>query len=200
MFILARNSRFQWLAAAMEQLGFSLQDVLSCTFPSRPEPKSARWLSPSGQEWLRYVYLPDLEVRYLVQTSTSEDAGLAAHFNLEQVLEEMLGEPPFERWSTLRDDLREGNWSDAQRAATAWRIRAQHALDEQDRDLCARMLEEALEVGSISTKRAITEQLCHFSHASLRSALERAREDDDLEVRLHARKALERLDARSLIF
>jgi hypothetical protein len=34
----------------------------------------------------------------------------------------------------------------------------------------------------------------------LRSALERARDDEDLEVRLHAREALEQLDSRELLF
>ena len=198
MYVFAQNLRFEWLAAAMEQLGFSLQDVRSCTFPSRPEPKSATWHAPDGHAWARYLYVPDLEVRCVWQVAALEDVGLPAHFNLERSLEQMLGEPPFERWSSLRDALEGETWGAIQRAATAWRVRGQFALDAQERELCAETLRDALERGETFTRRAITEQLFFWSHADLKSALERAREDEDLEVRLHARKALDQLSSRQL--
>lgn|GEM_PF-3736805 len=200
MYVLAQNLRFEWLAAAMEQLDFSLQAVRSCTFPSRPEPKSATWHAPNGQAWARYLYVPDLEVRCVWQVAALEDAELPAHFDLERALEHMLGEPPFERWSQLRDQLEDKTWSVTQRAAAAWRVRGQFALDASERELCAETLGAALERGAVFTRRAITAQLFFWSHPHLRSALERARDDEDLEVRLHAREALEQLDSRELLF
>lgn len=194
VFVLRQTQTFATLAAALDALGFELHDVRACTFPSRPEPRSARW-THGPVPALSYHYEPDLEVRMLHRTAAVQELGLGEGFDVRRALTDALGEDPFEAWSALRDDLCHQGWPRARRAAASWRARAQLAGDELERELCAHTLAHALQSGPTLTRRAILEQLASWTHRSLRAPILAMREDPDLEVRIGAHRAHERLES-----
>jgi len=69
LYLLQKDIRFDLIAELLMPTALQLTDVMSCTFPSRPEPKSATWLYKE-KRMLDYHYLPDIEIRYLFLRDT----------------------------------------------------------------------------------------------------------------------------------
>ncbi len=206
LLILDHTARFQDLAALLAHLTIELRDVRSCTFPSRPEPKSARWVSLCEGfeqiEWLQYHFEPEYALRTLWEVRPCAEVGLHLDSSLSQWCTRQhprTGEDPlFASWPTLRDALISGDHTATRRAAAAWRRRGACAPSGEATEAAA-VLAQGLEGAQVSTRRACAEQLTHWSHEETRLALKRACDDEDLTVRVWAKRALTRFDDRQFM-
>ncbi len=210
LFILHHERSFLELATTLAPHDFVPEHVKSSTFPGRPEPRSAHFVytkgAVHGAPALIYRYLPDLEVRALLQERSPLPGVTSPHIGLEDLLAATDTTPDagpwFERWSVLRQELYEPAHQRAQRAAACWVLRGQWAStgDAEAQKLCLEVLCEGLLEGTLSARRACAEQLKTWPMKEAREALESAyQHDQDVEVRLHARQALERLDVASML-
>lgn len=188
LYILTQTTRFDAIAVVMDSLDFDLRDVRSCTFPSRPEPREATWYRGAIPAF-EYGYEPDLEVRFVRALATPETIALPSDFEFVNYCEEASSAELFERWSNLREQLLDGDHPTAQRAAAAWRIRGAQARADAT---ALEVLTSALDAPSIHARRAAAAQLAAWAPAQAASALARAKEDRDLDVRLHAHRGYER--------
>lgn len=205
LFILCPERSFLTLATALGAYGVRPDHVRACVFPGRPEPRSAQFVGVSEHAtYFHYRYMPDLGVRaLLVQRHPLPGLPADSHLGLEDLLGAVddVGEGPwFERWSVLRQDLLAEGHLRAQRAAACWRLRGQWAsASREDEQVCLEVLLGALREGSRSARRAVAEQLIAWPRKEARAALMHVRhEDPDVEVRMHAHRAIEQLDVQSL--
>jgi hypothetical protein len=194
---LAPDRSFEEIARALSDTELDLARVVSCTFPGRPEPRSAEWTTPGGQRVLHYEYLPDIELRYLHVLSPDfslfadggpAEGGFTAFFVAQ------LGASPFDDWDTLRRDLNTGQHTAANRAAAAFGVAAATSDDNVDGEA---ELMDAIENAGGRGPEAAAEQLVAVVTERSRDRLEAAYDDADrVEVRMHLKRALDRLKTR----
>ena len=203
LYILHPGKTFDDLALALTPHPLDLIDVRPCTFPSRPEPRQATWVTQAeARRLLVFDYVPDLHLRTLLLLDALAPAlGLAhTHLTLPDLLvlqqvgardDEM---PWFDLWSDLHEALHRPDHLPAQRAATAWRMRGEAEPSSITRSLCANILQEGLLRGSVSARRACAEQMHKWPKPEHLEALRKARdEDEDVEVRVHAQRAIDQI-------
>lgn len=198
IYVLRREQGFDAVATALRDSELELAEVVSCTFPGRPEPRSARWDTLLGAAVLRYEYLPDIELRYL--HVLSPDFALLADgadgVGVERFVEAQLGAPWVEPWSALREELRGGQHAPANRAAAAFRVAAKYGDDTVDghAELLS-AIAEAAGRGPI----AAAEQIIHVVRPEARAEIDAAYEaTSDVEMRVHLKRARDRIDAATL--
>lgn len=194
---LAPGREFEEIARALKETELDLARVVSCTFPGRPEPKSAEWTRPSGQRVLHYEYLPDIELRYLQVISPDfslfADGGpdsdaFSAFFTAQ------LGESPFEGWDSLRATLMAGEHAAATRAAAAFRVAAEAGDDSIDGEA---ELVEALGNAAGRGPEAAAAELVAVVTTRFVDRLENLYSSADrVVVRMHLKRALDRLKSR----
>lgn len=194
---LTSGREFDELARALKDTELDLARVVSCTFPGRPEPRSAQWRTPTGQPVIVYEYLPDIELRYLQVVSPDfslfadggpDSGGFDAFFVVQ------LGATPFETWASLRDDLHGGEHAAARRAAAAFMVAAKSTDDTVDGEL---ELIDAIEEAFGRGPEAAAEHLVDVVTARSRERLEALYDATDrVEVRMHLRRAIDRLETR----
>ncbi len=198
LFILHPSKTFDHLVLALAPYPLDIRDVRSCTFPGQPEPQSAKFVhTHDAQDVLIFNYLPDLQLRAILLTADIHTTlELAPHITLLDLLGHHDDTPWLEHWSDLRHALFEDAHIKAQRAAAAWRLRgalASHTT--QQKQLCQEVLTEGLLDGSLSARRACAEQLIKWPQREFQDALSQARmDDDDVEVRMHAQRALDEIE------
>lgn len=193
-----RGLTFGDVAEALRESELELAEVASCTFPGRPEPRSARWETVLGATVLRYEYLPDIELRYLcvltpdfsLFADSAPGTGLGAYLDAE------LGVGWFDPWESLRDELHTGDHGPSNRAAAAFRVAAKARDDSVDGHA-----ELLLAIASASARGPIAaaEQIVFVVRPDARAALDDAYASTDVvELRVHLRRALDRIDALTL--
>ncbi len=195
---LCRGRTFDEIADALRQSTLVLAEVASCTFPGRPEPRSARWESSEGLTALHYEYLPDIELRYLYVSTPdfSLFSDGAEGVGLEPFLSAQLDGPWLASWDALRADLHAGMHAPSNRAAAAFRVAAKYRDDTVDghAELLA-AIDAAAERGPIAAAEQIIDVVQPAARLAIDAAYEAA---DDIELRVHLKRARDRLDARSL--
>jgi hypothetical protein len=189
VFVLAPDTTFDDLAIALDGV-LALTRVVSCTFPSRPEPKEAVWGTEDGAV-LAYRYVPDVEVRFLRTVARhallQETEGVSG---LERRVVASGVECPFQPWEAVREELDSPEHQRVERAAAALRIGAIHG-DDAAQGLPALM--DAVRRGELGLRRAAARELEWLATAKLELTLrELESAEEDLEVRLHLRQAIER--------
>lgn len=186
------------LADAFRQSQLELAEVVSCTFPGRPEPRSARWDTALGAACLRYEYLPDIELRYLhvLTPDFSLLADGAGGVGVEPFLEAQLGGAWFEGWDSLRVALMRGDHAPSNRAAAAFSVAAKYNDDSFDGHAA---LLEALRTAAGRGKIAAAEHIIAVVKAEDRAIIELAYDDaDNVELRVHLKRARDRVDRLTL--
>lgn len=184
---------FEQLAKALDPLGLDLVNVRACTFPSRPEPQSAAWKA-NTHTIMRYHYEPDLELRALeLQMPWPDDLALTP-----SEVREDLG--LFESWDTLAHDLVGAQRGRMIRASAAWRWRAMcHPNSLQRHEALEHLIRALDQQEDVQRQRQVCLELRRCATQRAQSALERASKHVDLEVRLHAREALQALHEREFL-
>lgn len=193
--ILHNDLTFATLAAALDLWGWQVTRVRSCTFPSRPEPREATWSDALGRPQMQYWYEPDLEVRALESLAYDPEGR-----SLEVWLTELMGGPCTHAPEALALALLGTSHPEVQHAAAALRLIAARDPRRERADFAGAALLDALCAPEVGPRRAASAQLARVVIAGAREPLgERAERDPDLEVRLHARRALEHLETQSLL-
>ncbi len=194
IYALAAGRSFVELAEALAETGLDLARVVSCTFPGRPEPKSADWTLPSGPTVLHYAYIPDTELRYLHVVSPDFQLfadGEPAGDRIVTFFEAQLGGSPFDDFESLRDDLHEGEHRSSLRAAAGFRVAA-HAGDPTV-DGEAELVDAVRRAAGSGPVHAAS-QLVEVATARFREEIEELRENAaDFETRMHLQRARERI-------
>jgi hypothetical protein len=196
---LARQREFEEVARALEETELDLARVVSCTFPGRPEPRSAEWTRPNGQRVLRYEYLPDIELRYLhilspdfsLYADGGPDSDAFTKFFVAR-----LGESPFDNWERLREALMNGEHTAAIRAAAAFRVAVEARDDSVDGEA---ELVEAIATADGRGPEAAAAELVAVVTDRFGERLEQLYEAAErVEVRMHLKRALDRLKSRPI--
>jgi hypothetical protein len=191
---LSQTQSFADLAEALADTELDLARVVSCTFPGRPEPKSAEWRLPVGTPVIAYEYEPYFELRYLHVLSPDfslfADGGPQGNtFRLFFVTQ--LGEDPFVDWESFRADLHSGDHAPARRAARVFANALRAADDTVDAEL---ELMTAVTEASGRGPEAAAEQLADVATKRFFDDLERlSKESPRMEVRMYLKKARDRL-------
>ena len=82
LYILHTSKTFDHLVVALATLPLDLVNVRACTFPGRPEPRLASWVtrSPDPTHLLLFDYIPDLHLRTLtLLAALPGELGLDGH-------------------------------------------------------------------------------------------------------------------------
>jgi hypothetical protein len=188
--VLSELCSFEAFAAALDGTGLELRDVISSTFPSRPEPRRATWTTASGDPVFVYHYSPDLRLRTICEFEPPRgDTWVWA-----ESLETMLGPLAFETWQTLRAELWAGDYRKVFRAAHAFAMAARVGDPSVDAE---EMLLRAAEKCDGHTRHAASAALVEVASVDSEARLARLFEDaDDPIVRFDLFRTLERIRAR----
>lgn len=188
LFILKPEVGFDLIAALLMETNLDLTDVISCTFPSRPEPKSAHW-EIEKVKMLNYVYLPDIEIRYLSLLNRSFlDANTFDAYcaDLSNVI-------LFQSWSDF-NIIAHGDYRENLRAMHAFQVAA--LLGDTSRpylrllvDSLLRLIAEEDNVSAEGVANTLREIAVPSIEADLRDAYEKS---DSLTLKSHLRKAIDR--------
>ncbi len=188
LFILKSEVRFDLVAALLMETPLLLTDVVSCTFPSRPEPKSANW-EIDNVKMLNYVYLPDIEIRYLCLLNPSF---LDGH-SFDAYWADLSNVALFETWSNFSIEPF-GDYRTNLRAMHAFQVGAALADTSQAhlRLLVDALLHVISEKDNISAE-GIADTLRDIALPEIEAELRAAYDDaESLTVRSHLRKAIDR--------
>ena len=188
---------FDEVADALRESELELAEVVSCTFPGRPEPRSARWETAHGAQILRYEYLPDIELRFLAvdDPDFSFYADATDDIGLDAFMQTQLG-PWLESWDALRGDLSAGEHAPANRAAAAFSAatKARDTTVDGHQELLS-----AIGAASGRGRVAAAEQIIAVIRPDARARIEAAYENaDDVELRVHLKRARDRIDRLTL--
>jgi hypothetical protein len=191
MLVFLTGPHFDAVAARLAALDLSLDDVYASVFPSRPEPARASFVH-RGRVAASYRYVPDEDVRWLrlfaddpLRAQMLTGLGALITADLTAVAAPL----------TLRAPSTRG----ARRAACSLSWVVSLNDDPDRRAFAIARLAAALDpAAALSARRAAAEHLAAVASIDLRrhapalpGILRRATEDPDLDVRLHARRALD---------
>ena len=188
------GATFADMAEALADTELDLARVVSCTFPGRPEPKSAEWRLPTGAPVIAYGYDPYFELRFLQvlnpDFSLFADGGPEGNA-FRAFFVTQLGGDPFVDWTTYRTDLREGVHAPARRAARVFALATSSRDDTVDGE---RELLDAVTQAKGRGPEAAAEQLNEVATRRFFDELdELSREASSMEVRMHLKQARDRL-------
>ncbi|MEM1349964.1 MAG: hypothetical protein AAGI01_15495 [Myxococcota bacterium] len=187
--ILPWETTFPDVASLLDRLSLEVTALTPCVFPARDEPKSATWSDPDGLSIARFVYDPEFELRFLEIMAPRPDfadevrAWMSRHVGV------------FPDIDALSRALHADDHPKEQRAAAALRAlaRDQDTDRRAAQDALARALTAGGRIGRLAAARQLSIDPLHVPDAVLERA---ATDDEDLDVRLHARRALTMLRSR----
>lgn len=188
VFILKKEVNFELIAALLMETSLVLTDVVSCTFPSRPEPKSAQWESDKIR-MINYVYLPDIEVRYLSLVNREFLEGQSFDGFWAELSKIVL----FESWADFAITAR-GDYRTNLRAIHAFRVGAELG-DTSHPHLISLMnsLDVLIENGDEGSAEIVAEVLREIAVPEFESKLRELYEaSTSLILKSHLRKAIDR--------
>ncbi len=191
MIVFLTGPHFDSAAARLGALDLDLHDVHACVFPSRPEPARATFLH-GPRPVASYLYVPDDDLRVLrlltpdpLLTRILDALADLVTADLDALAAPLSSPDP----PTL----------DARRAAACLTQVLTHGADPGCLAAAATHLAAALDPDApLASRRAVAALLASSASLDLRrrapalpAILRHATDDPDLDVRLHARRALD---------
>jgi hypothetical protein len=188
--VLSKLCSFDDLAHALDDTELELRDVISSTFPSRPEPRRATWTTDGGELVFAYHFLPDIELRTVCEFNPPRGEA----WEWAEGLATELGPQAFETWQTLKDELWSGDYRKVFRAAHAFAT----ACRVGDTDVASEeMLLLAAEECAGHTRQAASAALVEVASNKSEARIARLFEEtDNPAVRLDLFRTLERIRTR----
>ena len=191
MLVFLTGPHFDSLAARLGALDLDLDDVVACVFPSRPEPERATFVL-GARPVASYRYVPDDDLRWLLLLTPDP---------LLSLVLDALGDLVTDELDALTAPLRAPDppTLDARRAAsTLATVLTRSGSPDRRTDATARLASALEPTSALAARRAAAELLATVASRELRrhapalpAILRRATEDPDLDVRIHARRALD---------
>ena len=192
LYVLSDACSFDEVARHLDdsELALELRDVVSSTFPSRPEPKRATWTLPTGEPLLRYHLVAHVGLRSLCELSTTTTYDRPHYIALRERLQWLR----IDSWDLITQDLTEGDYPKLMRAAEALTAAARI----EDPSIAAEsLLMRTAERARGHRQRAASEALSRVASGDQEARIESLlQETDDAVVHLHLFQALERIRAQ----
>ncbi len=187
LFILKNEVGFAYLASLFMESELALSDVASCSFPSRPEPKSACW-KLKGTPVFSYTYLPDIEIRYVHVL----DLAFLGDRLFTSFVAEFTNQDIFSDVKAMKI-IAHGDYRENLRAINAWKLAALIEGDDgsYDHSLTDSLIQMIDAKDWVSSER-IAEVLIEVASPEIETQLREILEGElDLVTRAHLRRAIE---------
>jgi len=187
--ILPWEATFPDVASLLDRLSLEVTALTPCVFPESDEPRSATWSDDDGLSIARFIYDPEFYLRFLEIMAPRPDFAAEVRAWMSRHV------GAFPDLDTLSAALRADDHPRAQRAAAALRALAKdHDADRQAaQDALAGALTSGTRIGRLAAAQQLAIDPLNMPDAVLERA---ATDDEDLDVRLHARRALTMLRSR----
>ena len=192
IYVLNQEVAFEFAAKILMDEPLRLSDVCSCTFPSRPEPKSAVWKTETGKKVIGYWYLPDIELRYLHLVDCTWERFEPGDFTpIATLFAEHTSVDLFSDWGVLGEQLQSDDHRTVVRAAWAHRMAFRHRDDNID---TIATLVEAIEEGDEPVRRVVAEVVSEIATAPFEERIRAIHDrESSADVRMFLRRAIDHI-------